>query len=260
MFFIAIAILLIYFNATKKELLESENRFKRLANNAPDILYRIQISPKLSFEYMSPAITKISGYLPEDFYHPETLSKIITDPVKQMEMMQEKLKEVNQNTPVIMRWKSKDGAKIILEHHIVPIFNNRGKITAIEGIARDITERKATELELQDSEEKYRLVIKNAHEGIFILQNGRFQFFNDKILEITGYDKDEFGKTPFTNLIHPDEREWVSDMHAKRLKGEPQPTSYKLRIWDKFERMRWAELNVVTIRLNERPAVLAFFE
>ena len=195
--FIAISILLIYFNAAKRELQESENRYKRLANNAPDILYRAQILPEFRLEYVSPAITKITGYTPEEFCLPETLREVIPDPREHLAQMQINLMKINQNAPIIMRWRNKDGSVIFLEHHNSPVFNDRGEIISIEGIARDITERKATERELQDSEEKYRLVIKNAHEGIFIIQNNRFQFFNDKLLEITSYDKDEIGKNSF---------------------------------------------------------------
>ena len=65
-------------------------------------------------------------------------------------------------------------------------------------------------------------------------------------------------KIPFINLVHPEDRDWVLDMHTKRLTGEPQPAFYKLRIWDKYERMKWGELNVITITLEGEPAVLAF--
>ena len=256
--FIAITILLIYFQVTRSELLESKNRYKRLANNAPDILYRAQVYPNFHFEYISPALTKITGFTQEEFYNPEIINQIMPDSEDHLARAKVKLKNPGQKGPIIMRWKHKNGSDIFLEHHIVFIFDKKGEMTALEGIARDISERKATEIELQDSEEKYRLLVENAHEGIFVLQNNLFQFFNDKLLEIAGYSREEMGKIPFIYLVHPKDRDWVFDMHTKRIKGETQPTSYKFRIWDKNENIKWAEINLIMIEWEKKPAVLAF--
>ena len=47
-----------------KELEESEARFRRLAENAPDVIFRYRLKPTPGFEYVSPAVTRISGYTP----------------------------------------------------------------------------------------------------------------------------------------------------------------------------------------------------
>jgi PAS domain-containing protein len=46
-------------------LRESEARFRRLAENAQDIIFRYRLKPTPGFEYVSPAVTRISGYTPE---------------------------------------------------------------------------------------------------------------------------------------------------------------------------------------------------
>jgi GAF domain-containing protein len=53
------------------------------------------------------------------------------------------------NQPTTLRWVRKDGTIIWLEHSNVPIYDAAGGLSAIEGIARDITERKQAEFQLQ---------------------------------------------------------------------------------------------------------------
>lgn len=52
----------------EQDLRESEGRFRRLAENAPDLIYRYELTPKRGFTYVSPAATVITGYTPEEHY------------------------------------------------------------------------------------------------------------------------------------------------------------------------------------------------
>ena len=47
-------------------LRESEERFRRLAENAPDVIYRYEMAPQRRLTYISPAATAITGYTPEE--------------------------------------------------------------------------------------------------------------------------------------------------------------------------------------------------
>ncbi len=56
--------------------------------------------------------------------------------------------------PRALRWICKDGAIVWLEHHNAPIYDEEGNLVAVEGIARDITERKRMEEALQAAREE----------------------------------------------------------------------------------------------------------
>lgn len=130
-----------------KELEESEARFRRLAENAPDIIFRYRLKPTPGFEYVSPAVTRISGYTPEEHYADPDLIRKIVHPEDQPALEALGQGEGLFEKPWEFRWIHKDGHTVWTEQTNVPIRDEAGNIVAIEGIVRDITERKRLELE-----------------------------------------------------------------------------------------------------------------
>ncbi|MBI1926092.1 response regulator [Candidatus Poribacteria bacterium] len=127
----------------------SEARFRRLADNAQDIIYRYRFFPTRGFEYVSPAVTKITGYTPEAHYADPDLGFKIVHPEDRKQLQQ--AVENAQTTPLVLRWVRKEGSIVWMELHNTYIYDAEGKLVALEGIARDITERMQAEKELQES-------------------------------------------------------------------------------------------------------------
>ena len=130
----------------EQALAESEARFRHLAENAADIIFRVRISPELSFEYISPAAFTITGY------HPHELSRNMQLLTYIKILMEPELEKEFSNAivqPYMMQWKHKDSHPIWLEFRLTPIYDSGGKITVIEGIARDFTERRIMEQRLE---------------------------------------------------------------------------------------------------------------
>ena len=115
---------------------------------------------------------------------------------------------------------------------------------------------KKTKKGLEESEERYRLLVENATEGVFVAQEGRINFVNPKIQEISGYSQEELTARPFTDFIHPEDRELVFSRHRERLNGEFVPTSYSFRIVRKDGETRWVSISVTSIPWQDRPATL----
>ncbi|WP_250123865.1 ATP-binding protein [Chroococcidiopsis sp. CCMEE 29] len=139
----------------------SEARFRRLADNAQDIIYQYRIAPTRGFEYVSPAVTKITGYTPEEHYSdPELWLKLVHEDDRRI--LQQWFTGAGLTQHAVLRWLCKDGATIWTEHSKVNIYNDFGNLIAIEGIARDITERKQAEEVLLQQAERERLVAEIA--------------------------------------------------------------------------------------------------
>ncbi len=153
--------------------------------------------------------------------------------------------------------RSKDGTPVWVEINS-RIIRDKGKPVGVHGTARDITDRKKAEEALRESEEKYRLVVENASEAIFVAQDGMLKFVNPKTLELIGYSEHELTSRPFTEFIHPDDRAMVVERHERRIRGQHPPSVYAFRIIDKFENIRWVEINVVSILWEGKAATLNF--
>jgi len=102
------------------------------------------------------------------------------------------------------------------------------------------------------------LLVENANEAIFVIQDGMLRFFNIKNIELIGYSKEELTSTPFINFVHPDDREVTIGRYLKRIRGEELPGVNVFRIIDKAGNIKWAEVNSVLISWEGRPATLNF--
>jgi PAS domain S-box-containing protein len=141
---------------------------------------------------------------------------------------------------------------------VKPVRDGVGNITEMLCIGNDITARKRVEEAFRESEEKYRLLVQNSHEAIFIAQDGVIKFPNRKTLTMTGYTEEELAAMPFSRLIHPEDRDMVTERYKRRLSGEPITQAYAFRILDHWENMLWVELNAVLVSWEGRPASLNF--
>ncbi len=121
---------------------------------------------------------------------------------------------------------------------------------------RDVTDRKQTEERLQASEEKNRLLIENAAEGIFVIQDGFIRFANPKLAEFAACSAEELISRPFMEFVHPDDGQMVAENYAKRLKQEDAPRTYQFRAIDKKGTTKWAEISAVLFDWEGKTAVL----
>ena len=154
-------------------------------------------------------------------------------------------------------YEDANGQVKFVDVHASPIHEGE-RVVGLRGISRDITARKQAEKALQQSEEKYRLIVDNAREAIVITQDLRLVFVNRAAIDITGYTEKILTSTPITEFIHADDRDMVMENHIKRLKGEEAPSIYSYRVVRRDGSIIWAETNSITVEWNERPAVLNF--
>jgi PAS domain S-box-containing protein len=150
----------------------------------------------------------------------------------------------------------KDGSKNWVDILASPIKNKDNKVSHVIEAIRDITDLVAVENAIKESEEKYRLVIEDANDAIFIVQDESVKFSNPKAKEFTGYTVEELTSVSFFNFIHPEDRAMVLERHHGRIKGKKQPESYSFRIINKAGEILWVQLNVALITWDNKPATL----
>jgi PAS domain S-box-containing protein len=144
----------------EEALREREERFQRLAENAEDLVYRYELFPARGYTYVSPSATKITGYTPEEHYaDPDLGFKIALEEDRPLlEALARGEDAAAIKRPLELRMRRKDGSVFWTELVNVPILDAQGRVVAVEGIARDITERKRIEDALRTANRKLNLL------------------------------------------------------------------------------------------------------
>jgi PAS domain S-box-containing protein len=108
--------------------------------------------------------------------------------------------------PMELEVATKTGQRLVLDVRVTPLKKGLDVVGSI-AVLRDITERKRAVEMLQASEQRNRLLVENANEGIMVAQNGFVKFANRKALEIfthNGYTEQEMLSKPFIWFVHPE--------------------------------------------------------
>ena len=234
----------------------SEERFRRLAENAQDVIYLFRTRPSTSFEFVSPSIADVTGHALEEFYanpdlllrllHPDdraVLEGILNDPQPQSE-------------PMILRWVRDDGRIVFAEHRIAPIVEG-GAIVGFQGVARDVTGRRAAEDALKAAEAKFRGLVEHSLVGIYIIQDGRFAYVNPRLAEILGYRPEEIVRSrAVEDVVSPEDRPMVRENLRRRMEGEVDALHYSFRALRKDGVIVEVEVRGTRMDYEGRPAVI----
>ena len=153
--------------------------------------------------------------------------------------------------------RRKDGNTVWVEAEATLVGGN-GKAGAIQWLWRDITRRRGFEVTLRRSEEKYRRLVENAHEGILVAQDGLIKFANHRAAEMLGVPANESTPVPFDSFLHPDDQALVFECYQKRLQNQNMPHVFSFRIKDEQGNTRWIEISAVQFSWEGRPATLNF--
>jgi PAS domain S-box-containing protein len=241
----------------KNKIIESEKKYRLLSDNTLDVIWTMNLD--LVFTYINPAIRNLTGHSPEEWVGsrlPEHSDE--ENFVKIAQVVADEMAKGPKGPGVMLEAEilKKNGEPVLIEIHGKVIYDDNGQPASLQGVSRDITERKRAEEVLRESEEKYRLLVENADDAIFIAQDEVIKFPNPKTLALIGYSKDELSEIPFINIIHPEDRGMVVERYHQRLKGKEFPSSYSFRIINKVGDELFVQLNAALITWEDRPATI----
>lgn len=134
--------------------------------------------------------------------------------------------------------------KILQMSGLMITFEGRRCILSVH---EDVTEKKNTENELRASRERYRSLVENLTETLFIVDTtGVITYLTPNIRSITGYSASEMMGEHYTRFVHPDDRAGRKEGFQALLAGKNRPSEYRILRKDG---------GIIWVRTNGRPVV-----
>jgi len=192
-------------------LMQAEEKYRLLTENARDVIFRISVRPEVSIDYISPSIERLTGYTPEQFYaRPTLIDQVMNEhdhPVLLSFINDPRLSE----NPVTVRIRRLDTSRAWLEISFVLIRDDQGCITAVEGIGRDISIRKKIEMALVWERDRARLYFDLAGSLMMVIGNDLcVQMINRRGCTLLGYAEEEIiGKNWIDHFIPASDRDAI---------------------------------------------------
>lgn len=237
-------------NAENK-LKESEEKYRRLTENAKDMIYRMSIIDG-RYEYISPAALDLFGYTPDEFYNESLLIEKVIHPDWKEYFRVEWKNLLAGNMPPTYEYKiiEKSGKEKWMFQRNVLILDKNNLPLAIEGIVTDITERKQAEADLLESESKYRMLYANIPDAVCIIDShGKISDINHRGIELLEYSKEELVKMTIEDLVYEDDKE-RSKAFLEKLQNEGSYEKYEGRIVPKSGKIKWVQVSSTQILEN----------
>jgi PAS domain S-box-containing protein len=203
---------------TLKEALEqSVQKYRDLADLLPQTVYELDLQGKITF--MNQAGINAFGEVLQskdlsalDFIAPEDHQRL----VENLQASYQGKKPTSGNEYTALR---SDGSRYPIMVFGAPVFSN-GVQTGTRGIIIDISERKAMENALRESESKYKTLIENSQDGVFAIIGDKIEFVNSTLCKMLGYSAEELYNMPAINMVVPEDRQRGMEISQRRKAGD----------------------------------------
>jgi diguanylate cyclase (GGDEF)-like protein/PAS domain S-box-containing protein len=226
-------------------LKESEQRYRRLMETLPAIVYRY--SYHKGANYWSPQVKTILGYSEQDLKENSFLWHESIHP-DDIPMVDKAIAEFKVGVPINLIYRIRDINGNWLWFHDRSIGrHDLDEDIIIEGIATDITELKNAEQSLQENEQKYRLLVENQTDMVVKVDlEGRFQFVSPSYCKVFGKSEAELIGNTFMPLVHEEDRQATAQaMEALYLPPHECYLEQRAKTDDGWRWLAWADKAVL---------------
>ncbi|TFG04463.1 MAG: PAS domain S-box protein, partial [Promethearchaeota archaeon] len=244
---------IIKFKKEDNSLLHNVNKFEKLLNEAPDIIFNVDCEGKILFINRVPEgydIKKVIGSNCLNYLHPKYRDK-----------GKRKLQEVfNKGESDVYEALALGGQGELfwVSIRLGAIKDDDDIVVSVLLILRDISEKKQAEDKLRESEEIFRTLTEQSFLGIIIIQDNLIKYVNKKAAKMFGLNIDEIMNWPpgeLLKVIHPDDKKFVVEQLNKKQSGESDATTqYQFRGIKNSGEIIFLEVFSKTINYEGKPA------
>jgi PAS domain S-box-containing protein len=217
---------------SEEALLEREQRLSSIYQTVGDVIYHLAVEPDETYRFISvnQAFYNVTG-LREEMILGKLVNDIIPEP-SLSEVLKKYKQAIKENS--VIRWEEVSdypNGKLIGDVSIAPVIDISRKCTHLVGSVHDITERKRSEEALVQSELKYRELVTQSPDGIFIVDlSGNFVSVNKAICDTLKYTEEELLLKNIFEIVP----EKFHAIHKQRLgiilKGESTTSSSEYEV------------------------------
>lgn len=248
---------------TEAQLNITQEQLRLIANNAHDIIYFYTYHPKPKYLFISNSVKKVLGYDSKDIYkdpfylNKRTIGK--TNAFKEHEKLGAKLQLKGTYTQhkVEFQIKNSKGEVVWMEDHVNPIRDEKGKISFLFGIVRNINDLKEKEEELNQKWSDYKVLLDQSPIAFFIHDKGACLMCNQQAVELLKVrsEKDVVGKVIIDYIVPEMRARAMERMRAATQGKEFDFISYQIN--DSKGKAINVEIKTVPIRYNGIDCVLS---
>lgn len=218
---------------SEENLRVNEEKYRDLFENANDIIYTVDLDGY--FTSLNRAGEKISGYLQSEIVNEKIHITQVVAP-EHLEMVEKKIADKlagQETTTYELDFIAKDGKRITIELSSRIIFRD-GIPIGLQGIGRDISDRKKAEAALKFSESQYRHLSEGIMHQVWTANpNGVIDYINNRGLEYFGEKKERLLGDIWVEAFHPEDFPHTLERWKHALKtGEKHEVEFRLRRFD----------------------------
>ena len=218
--------------AADDALRDAESRYRNLVESIPAVLYLDQFDPTSTSIYVSPQAERLFGYPIADWdADPLFWVSLVHPDDKEWVLARQAELEAHPQAYSFDYRMIAAGERVVWVHDEgVPIRDAEGNPRYWQGFWIDVTAAHEAQDALRSAEERYRMVVENAHDMITLIDlDGRILFVSPSCREVLGYDPEEIVGKRTTDLAHPDDLR-LAQTSLANLRGGSSIESGEIRL------------------------------
>jgi PAS domain S-box-containing protein len=134
-------------------------------------------------------------------------------------------------------------------------YDESRKPMRMTGIVIDITDRKKAERALSESEQRYRTLVEDSFDGIFLQRGTKIVFANRALHDMLGYEPGELVGKDHWIIYHPEDQPMTRARAQARLRGKSVQECYEVRLQSKEGTVLDGEIRAKAFFFEEEPGI-----
>jgi PAS domain S-box-containing protein len=230
--------------------MSQEHLYKIAAEHTSDIIVVVDIHAVV--RYVSPSFQTTTGYRIEQYQGMDAFENIIAEEDRQR-VRSLFVHVIQSKAPVNAEYRIQhaQGHWLYAEARVRPVLDENGNVEYVVAVVRDITEKKRSELALEESEQRYKSLFENNLDGVFSveLQGFYFENANRAFEEISGIELNNLPDRCFLGLISDEDHSQVYQTLLEVMKLR-EPRAIECRLASRDGRERIVSITFVPIFLS----------